>query len=618
MRTGAAAGRYFDYRPKSALRLESKPEREKPMAGITIVDCVATPTTITIFFSSDVIAVDPTQKTKQDMLYLANYTVRTRGKTVLLSAPGVLYMSPSYDPTLRAVTLTMTGSPPPNSNLPLVPGAPLSVTAKSVSYRDKTGKVESEHVPAFQTTVRGDVQKSAAATAAKTAEDAVSYPLLTEEVGYPPSPLAAPSSGAGGVAGGGAGVALGQAAVKAIGDVLGWKVKSDDPKGFIGALTQSFSLTEVEGHIEAKWTPRTYAVQSDLSGGLTGAQASIYNRAKEALDQALPLLDGLYALRPEAIPEDVEALKDIARSQMTALVQELGTPGAPRIVRINQYFLLLLGQDMNQIIAATTPPGGPPPAAPSAYLVTEPDSIPPASDTVWGKAGKAGSATPPAWFTPASTLGTLRDELGLWSVYPGTIQGVVEQVLINTIEDEQNVTNFRLLVDYLTSLAVSWINNQQFFPFALSAKPTPFFGTQLVLLSRQLLSVSEDVDDIRFAMDSVFLGPSERQTLQVNFGGGTVMFFEDFASWVQTFATTEGPQLIQSGGKFGVQNSFLPVIQNFQIMANAAVDPNPANVALPRGFHTARVQRALQQLSDDLQQLINLASQVKFALPVAD
>jgi hypothetical protein len=33
---------------------------------------------------------------------------------------------------------------------------------------------------------------------------------------------------------------------------------------------------EVEGHIEAKWTPRSYAVQTDLPGGITGAQASLY------------------------------------------------------------------------------------------------------------------------------------------------------------------------------------------------------------------------------------------------------------------------------------------------------------------------------------------------------
>ena len=515
--------------------------------------------------------------------------------------PPTLNVTPSYDPSLRAVTLTMTGTPVQASNLPLVAG-------NLFKARVKAFMVGGSKTVEYQTMVRGDNVTNPAAAAAITAEDAVSYPLLTEEVGYPPSPLAIPSSRPGGGGGGGVGGAgLGQTAMKAIGDVLGWKMKADDPKGFIGALTQSFSLDEVEGHTQAKWTPRTYAVQSDLSGGITGAQASIYQRAKEALDQSLPLLNGLYALRPEAIPEDVEALKAIARSQMMELVKEIGVPGAPRILRINQYFLLLLGQDLTQLPPALG-------ALPTNYLVTEPDSIPPASSSYWSSV-PGGS---PAWFTSASTLGTLRDELGLWSVYPGDIQGKSEQILINTIEDETNVTNFRMVVDYLTALEQSWINNQQFFPFSGATNPTPFFGTQLVLLSRQLLSVSEDVDDIRFAMDSVFLGPSERQTMPVNFGGKTAMFFEDFASWVQNFAATEGPQLIQTGGKFGVQHSFLPVIQNFQIMADGAVDPNPANAGLPRGFHTARVQRALQQLADDLQQLIVLASQVQFALPVAD
>src|SRR5207248_7488821 len=81
--------------------------------------------------------------------------------------------------------------------------------------------------------------------------------------------------------------------------VLGWKVRNDDPKGFVGALTQSFSCKQVEGHTECTWTPRSYAVQTDLSGGITGAQASIYARTKEAVDQSLPLLDGLYPLRAD-------------------------------------------------------------------------------------------------------------------------------------------------------------------------------------------------------------------------------------------------------------------------------------------------------------------------------
>src|SRR5580700_3790717 len=140
--------------------------------------------------------------------------------------------------------------------------------------------------------------------AAKPLADLAAYPVLTEEVGFPPSPLARQPGGSAGVAGG---APLGQIAAKAVSDVLGWKVKPGDSKGFVGALTQSFTLTEVEGHVESKWSPRTYAVQTDLSGGITGAQASVYSRGKVALEQCLPLLDGLYPLDPEAIAEDVAA-----------------------------------------------------------------------------------------------------------------------------------------------------------------------------------------------------------------------------------------------------------------------------------------------------------------------
>src|SRR5262249_46650829 len=104
-------------------------------------------------------------------------------------------------------------------------------------------------------------------------EDAVSYPLLTEQVSFPAAP--GPRAITGGPTSAIGGMALGQTAARAIGDVLGWKVNASDPKGFVGALTQAFTLTEVEGHVEATWTPRTYAVQTDLGGGITGAQASL-------------------------------------------------------------------------------------------------------------------------------------------------------------------------------------------------------------------------------------------------------------------------------------------------------------------------------------------------------
>jgi hypothetical protein len=65
-------------------------------------------------------------------------------------------------------------------------------------------------------------------------------------------------------------------------------------------------------------------------------------------------------------------------------------------------------------------------------------------------------------------------------VYPNTVfdaQGGVTawggpptaSNLINTLGDEQNATNFRVLSDYLTSLLQSWITNYQFFLYGLYA-----------------------------------------------------------------------------------------------------------------------------------------------------
>jgi hypothetical protein len=404
--------------------------------------------------------------------------------------------------------------------------------------------------------------KKASKLAAKPLDDLAAYPVLTEEVGFPPSPLARQP----GVAGAPGGSPLGQIVAKAVSDVLGWKVKPGDSKGFIGALTQSFTLTEKEGHIESKWTPRTYAVQTDLSGGITGAQASVYSRGKVALEQCLPLLDGLYALDPEAIAEDVAALKAVAKSQLTELVNELAFLGGPRVSRVNQYFFLLLGN--------TFPPGS---AAGSVLNNTDPDLI-------------------------GGTLGNLREELGL---------NFATDDFVNSVEDETNLSNFRIISDYVTGLGQTWLYNVS---YLLLGTKTPFFGTQLVLLSRQLSVVAESVDEVRFTLDSVFIGPSERQTMELQFPGAVPaippIFLEDLLSWIRNFATEEGPRLIQDGGKFGVGNTFYPVAQQlFTIMQLV-----PGVTGMPPGFSSTRVLLSVVNLTEQLLDLANLAQPIEHVI----
>jgi hypothetical protein len=522
---------------------------------LTIQDCKATPSSITIVFSE---AVDEISAKNLNF-----YTFDLLPSTGLpTSLPIQQFAAASYNSLRNAVHIKPA----------IIPGQTTWPWAQltsgiwiGVGFTPPSTHALSAGFPPITFATRVDGEDDPARDTHRTTravEDAVAYPVLTEEIGFPPSPLAAPP---GGRSGGRSGTSLGQTVMSAVSDVLGWKAKADDPRGFIGALTASFTCADVDGHTQCTWTPRTYAVQSDLSGGITGAQASLYSRAQDALNQSLPLLDGLYPLDPEADAEDVAALKGIARSQLNELVNELGVAGGPRVSRVNQYFQLLL-QD----------PGESFPPLPGTPLFTDPDQI-------------------------HGTLGKLRDELGL---------NFTTQDFVNTVADEQDLSSFRILSDYVTSLAQSWINNLRFFGLGTA---TPFFGTQLVLLSRQLSVVAESVDEVRFTLDSVFIGPAERQTLALQFDPSVSkdsLFAEDLFNWIQSFATDEGPRLIQDGGKFGVRFSFLPIARQLQGLVRTAHDPN----LLDHGFRTFRVQRALKQLGEQLDELVTLASPISHVI----
>ena len=192
---------------------------------------------------------------------------------------------------------------------------------------------------------------------------------------------------------------------------------------------------------------------------------------------------------------------------MTEIVKELGTVGGPSILRVNTYFKILLGQ---QHISFNPP--------------TQPEFDP---DKVKG------------------TLGELRDTYGIY---------FLNNPFSNSIEDEQDITNFRVISDYMTSLLQSWISNGKFFD--LSSTDSNFFGTQPVLLSRQFSVIGETVNEVRFTLDSVFIGPWERQTLLLQFAPQTnlpAMFLEDILREIEDFASGEGPRLLQDGGRISVK-----------------------------------------------------------------
>jgi hypothetical protein len=134
------------------------------------------------------------------------------------------------------------------------------------------------------------------------------------------------------------GVSLSRIIEGAMREVLGRVPSTRDPRSFVTALNQSFDIRQVEGHTEFSWNPRSYAGQTDLGGGVTGYQASIYARGRDMLDKALPLLDGLYSLKANADKEESEAHRSVIRSSLQELVHELGLEGGPRSLRIDDLF----------------------------------------------------------------------------------------------------------------------------------------------------------------------------------------------------------------------------------------------------------------------------------------
>ena len=337
-------------------------------------------------------------------------------------------------------------------------------------------------------------------------------------------------------------------------EVLGRKLKTDDPKAFLTSLDRSFTLEQFEGHTLFKWTPRTYAVQTELGGGITGAQASIYHRAKAALDDALPLLDGLYPLLPAPDLQEVEAARAIIRTEFIELVNELGVEGGPRVQRVDDTFSLLR-QKLDDV---------------------------------------------------EKFFGFTRDN-------------------VITVEEEQNLTNFLVIRDYIGGLEAAWSGARGFRSEFVGTGPK-FLGTQLVLLSRALSVVAESVDEAYLVMDSVFLGPSERQTVRIDFPstiriddlevpilidthGRPVqpppMLVDELLSWVMRFAADEGPQLIQEGGKRGVA-AIQPTAQRLQRLVLGASQAKVQHV----GFSRTRVRRSLMELAVQLGLVERLAREL--------
>jgi hypothetical protein len=370
-------------------------------------------------------------------------------------------------------------------------------------------------------------------------DNIASYPVLTSGMGVtaPALPAAPAAPGE---------VSLQRVVEGALRHVLGRTPRVHDPRSFIAALNQSFQIVEVEGRTEVKWTQRRYAGLTELGGGVSGAQASLYTRARVTRDNVLPLLDGLSPLLPDPDEELVDASRAIVRAQLIELVNELGVEGGPRLARVDRLFNSLREED----------------------IPVEDDEQP----------------------RNPGYLGYLQFVFGL----------VPER--INTLEEEVVYTNFMMLRDYVESLYASWVG----FRGEWEGRD---LGTRLVLLERALSVVAETVEEVYAAMNSVFVGEAERQVASFRDERGQETRVSELLSWVTTFATEEAPHLIEDGGRRGV-GAIIPTANTLSNLVDQFIRAIPYGENIPDGLRHPRVVRPLQELQGYLQQVLQLSQGV--------
>lgn len=366
----------------------------------------------------------------------------------------------------------------------------------------------------------------------------------------------------------------------ALSEVLGRNVKANDPKALRETLTQTFTAKEANGRTDYLWTPRTYSsVQTDLGGTVSGAQASLYHRAKAAGNDALTLLDRLYPLETAADVQNIDAMRAIVRTEIVELIEEMGATGGPRVQRVDSLFQLLLGDGRDV-------------------------------DVLEKVGGQLKSL--------ADTFGLVRSQ-------------------INTVDEERNYSNYLIIKDYITSLRNSWNS------YVHDSGGGAFVGTQLVLLSQALSVVAESVEEVYRIMELVFLGPAERQAVYIDFTkardrnllqrrpitppakevafllpDGTPYFVEEtiqlvppmsvegLLTWILRFGREEGPAIAKVGGKLGISKSIATTAKRLMVLTQAAAYSEVPNTA----FRREGVRRSLRDLAFQLYQVKRLADEI--------
>lgn len=440
---------------------------------------------------------------------------------------------------------------------------------------------------------------------------------------------------------------LQQLVTGAIQGVLGRSFKPGDHRSFKAALEVSFEYKEVEGRPTYAWKPRAYPAvgATDLGGGVSGAQYSLVSFASTLHRQAEPLIEGLHSLVPDVDEENFEAARAIFKTAWDEFVSELAREGGARPPRANALAASIFSE-VEELDSFGRRVRRPPPSQDGGATTTTTTTTTPVTTPPPGSTKSAGSKTAALVGTKNAAskrarnarlgsdgsdetegkaaghlvrLGALLgvidaefdEETGAFTVdiVNGRFEFTRENVV--TSEEEGRLTSFIALTDYFFAVANSW----QFY-FNTFFKEKKDLGGRLLGIERQLAVIEDGVNEVFVAMDSVNVDQSERLVININFDGDDDMSVEDFLSWIATFASSEAPELLTEGGKWGVQalvptvaklhNLTVQFINKLEKRRGAEVSTRSKS-GLPKQFSHSRVLDPLNELERYLEALLETA-----------